>query len=83
MASTKAVTRGDFDRLCGDVKEIEEWKDGNGKPGAKVTLSLMEERWGVMEKKIDRVFNALVGLLITILAGLALWFFTNYLPNHI
>ena len=21
MASTKAVTRGDFDRLCGDVKE--------------------------------------------------------------
>ena len=81
MATT--VTRPEFDRLCGDVKEIADWKDGNGRPGAKVTLSLLEERWTNVEKKIDRIYTVLIALLVSVLGGVVLWFFTNYLPNHI
>jgi len=81
MAATKTITRNEFDRLCGDVKEIEEWKDGNGKPGAKATLLLLEERWCNMEKKIDKVFNALIALTVSVIGGLLIWFFTTIMPK--
>lgn len=69
MATTKTVTRGEFDHLCGDVKEVTEWIDGNGKDGAKTRIKRLEDNWDRFDKKIDRITNWLVGLVLSITGG--------------
>lgn len=66
---------------CQDIADVLEWMNGNGKPGAKVRLALIEDSLTEIKETLKWVRNILVGVLVTLTGGVALWFFTTLLPK--
>jgi hypothetical protein len=65
-------------RACQD--EHDEFINGNGKPGAKTRLALLEDHLGILEKKLDTIISLVAGLFIMVLGGGIVWFLFTELP---
>jgi hypothetical protein len=66
---------------CQNIEDVLEWMNGNGKPGAKVRLALIEDGLVEIKETLKWVRNILVGLLVTLIGGVMMWFFTTLLPK--
>ena len=75
-----AVSATAFKTLADKVCEHDQWIDGNGQPGAKTRLALLEQQFEAIEKKLDKLTNAMWTLALSIGGGVAVWFFTKVLP---
>jgi len=75
-----AVTAASFKELTTKVCAHDEWIDGNGQPGAKTRLALLEKQFEAIEKKLDRLTSAIWTLALSIGSGVAVWFFTKVVP---
>jgi VIT1/CCC1 family predicted Fe2+/Mn2+ transporter len=78
-----------IESLSTEVSEHDKWINGNGVPGAKVTLALLNERWEQLDdtikkidKKSDKIFNTMLSGLITI-AGAFLGLLVYLIQMHI
>jgi hypothetical protein len=70
------------------LKRIEDCEDehdkfinGNGAPGAKQRLALLEDSVDRIELSMARMTNWFIGLIITIGGSVAIWFLTQQLPK--
>ena len=63
------------------VEDVGEWINGNGKPGAKVRLATLESGLCRIESQLNKLISLLTGLVITLLGGFLMYFFTNLLPR--
>jgi ABC-type siderophore export system fused ATPase/permease subunit len=70
------------------MKRIEDCQDehdkfinGNGSPGAKARLALLEDSVERIETSMSRMTNWFIGLIITIGGSVAIWFLTQQLPK--
>jgi hypothetical protein len=75
------ITTAEFTEIKRKVCEHEVWIDGNGKEGAKTRLKRVEDSTDRIERKLDKMSNALWGLVATIAGGVILWVFTSVLPT--
>lgn len=66
---------------CKDVSEIKEWVNGNGKPGAKTRLALIEDNLNEIKETLKWLRGAVTGLLLTVLGAVIIYIFTNLIPN--
>jgi len=66
---------------CIPLQEMQAFVNGNGKPGAKTRLALLEDSLGDMKKSIDRMVGWVIGAMITLITGAVLWIFTYLIPN--
>ena len=62
------------------VKEHDVIINGNGQPGMKTRLALLENQFAGMDKKITAVMAMLVGMIMSG-AGITIWFITTVLPQ--
>jgi hypothetical protein len=64
---------------CADEKTeaVEAWINGNGTPGAKVRLALLEKNVAEIKKSLDLQTKAFWGVAI----GFGVWAATNLLPS--
>lgn len=63
------------------VEDVGEWINGNGKPGAKVRLATLESGLCRIENQLNKLISLLTGLVITLVGGFLMYFFTNLLPR--
>jgi tetrahydromethanopterin S-methyltransferase subunit G len=75
---------------CDDIIEIMDWVNGNGKPGAKTRMAIIERRQDTLETtlktmndNISKAVGWVVGGAITAIVGILIWFFTVMLPKII
>ncbi len=61
MATTKAVTRSEFDNLKKTVEEDHKCLNGNGVPGIKVDLAVVKSR-------VDLILGLMVPILLLLIA---------------
>lgn len=73
---------------CTEIKEVREWINGNGSPGAKVKLALLEDRFKDIQNDIREIKdtmtwmrNVMVGLVITVVASLIIYFVVQVIPH--
>ena len=69
------------------IKEIAACQDehdrfinGNGKPGAKERLALLENNFEILNKKLDMIINLCTALFVTVLGGGIAWLLFTELP---
>lgn len=67
--------------LESEVKEHDEFINGNGKAGAKQRLGLLEDSVDRIEASIASMNRWIIGLIITIGGSVAVWFITTELPK--
>lgn len=77
---TNAVLNQHVEELKRQVDAHDLFIDGNGKPGAKERLGLIESSIMQMQKSVNWVLGLLVSF-ITIAAGITIWFITDVLPE--
>ena len=89
-ALTKPVRAKNAHSQYSDLESVLEWMNGNGKPGAKTRLALLEDRFvnldekiDKVDKKLDRIMNWVLGIAATIIGGLLIYLFTNLIPKWI
>jgi len=63
------------------VEDVDVWINGNGKPGAKVRLATLESGLCRIENQLNKLISLLTGLVITLVGGFLMYFFTNLLPR--
>jgi len=66
---------------CSDISEIKEWVNGNGKPGAKTRLALIEDNLNEIKETLKWLRGAVTGLLLTVVGAIIIYVFTNLIPN--
>jgi len=66
---------------CEEITSIKEWVNGNGHPGAKTRLALIEDNLGEIKETLKWLRNAVSGLILTIVGALLIWVFTNLIPR--
>lgn len=84
-----AVTATSFKALEDKVCEHDKWIDGtNGVKGAKSRLDLIEKDIGDINTNIGEIKNSIksftnwaIRLFVAVVSGVAIWFFTDVLPN--
>ena len=80
--ATAAINKGaTLAQLQEKVCEHDRFIDGNGMPGAKVRIALLEDGVDRIETSITRMTNWFIGLIITIGGSVAIWFITQQLPK--
>lgn len=67
--ATASIVKDQIADVRHDVDCLNEWVNGNGKPGAKATLALLEQRLTSIEKHIERQNGYIIGLIITIVGA--------------
>lgn len=75
-----AVTITEFLAVKEDVKCHDEWINGNGKVGAKTRLKSLEDAVDRIERKLDKIGNAMWGIFAAVTVGVLVWLFTKLLP---
>ena len=66
---------------CSDISEIKEWVNGNGKPGAKTRLALLEESLKEINDTLKWLRGAVTGLILTLIGAIIIWVFTILIPS--
>ncbi len=68
---------------CQDEKIdcLQEWVNGNGKPGAKTRIAQLEDSVKRIEDKLDSQTKALNGAAIALTVAFFAWLATNVLPS--
>ena len=66
---------------CSDILEVKEWVNGNGKPGAKTRLALIEDNLNEIKETLKWLRGAVTGLLLTVVGAIIIYVFTNLIPN--
>lgn len=67
--ATASIVKDQIADVRHDVDCLNEWVNGNGKPGAKATLALLEQRLAVIEKSLERQNGYIIGLMITVIGA--------------
>jgi hypothetical protein len=77
---TQAAVATQLKEMRDCLDKHDEFINGNGKPGAKTRLELLEDHFGMVEKKIDRLNNSINILIIAVISGGIGWFLFTELP---
>ncbi len=78
------VAAAELRELRKKVDEHECWIDGNGNPGAKTRLALLERAIPDIRKdltKIRKRFDWILGVLVAILVPVLIWLITDVIPR--
>jgi hypothetical protein len=65
---------------CKPLSELIEWSNGNGVPGAKTRLALLENDVDDIKSTLKEIRGWVVGAAITVIAGVVLWSVTFLFP---
>jgi hypothetical protein len=76
-----AVTVAEFNEVKSDVSRHDQFINGNGTKGAKERLTLIENTLERLDHNINKAVNWIVGLAITVIGAVIIWFFTTILPK--
>ena len=68
---------------CQPLVEVQEFINGNGKPGAKTRLALLENDLSDLKDTLNRISGWVIGAMITLITGGILWIFTVLIPAAI
>jgi len=84
--ATAAASRKDkipCDVPCENVRSVLEWMNGNGQPGAKVRLAIIEDNMAEIKKSLDSIRGGITKLTITVLGAALVWLITVLMPDII
>lgn len=74
------MTAATHDSPCQALQDVEEFMNGNGKPGAKVRLALLEQDVKTIKDNLNRATGWIIGAAVTVITGVLIWIFTSLIP---
>ena len=66
---------------CSDIVDVLKWMNGNGTPGAKARLALLEDGLKDIKDDLKWLIRAVVGLILTVIGSLIIFAVTVWIPN--